>query len=248
EIILCIGGSATSEGGSGALTAMGAKFLDSNGKEILPSAETLQQISGIVTTSLPEAAFKAVFKIACDVKNPLLGPNGAARVYSPQKGASTEDVLVIEKGLEHYVSLLEKTCGKSVRDIPGSGAAGGFAISFLAFFNTGLLPGFKLVADLLKLEEQIKTADLVITGEGELSSQTMEGKVPWGVLQLAAKHNVPVVAFCGRRGEGVEQLEGFKDIICLLDSAASVADSIARAADLLEELSFNYAAKLQNKG
>lgn len=204
NFILGIGGSATNEAGLGMLQALGFRFPDKNGKEIIPTGKTLADIDHIHTTNqLPELSV-CNFKVATDVKNPFCGTNGAARIFGPQKGGSPEDIELLEKGMCH-ISKLFQSMGKDITGIPGTGAGGGIAGGCLAFLNAQLLPGIEIVKDALHFDSLIKDADLVITGEGKIDYQTLEGKAPWGIAQSCIRQNIPVVALAGR-------IEGDKNI------------------------------------
>lgn len=207
QIILAIGGSATVDGGAGILKALGFRFESDRG-EVFPCGGELVKIKKIYYPS--ESFFKKIKNtrliVACDVQNPLLGKNGAARVYAPQKGASPEEVKILEHGLKNFADLVFKMTGVRVHKIPGGGAAGGIGAFLHAFIGAELVSGFELVSQLVGLEGKVKDADFVITGEGKLDFQTLNGKVPVKVLEVASSYNVPVIAIGGSFGQGVEKL------------------------------------------
>ncbi|MCX8172179.1 MAG: glycerate kinase, partial [Archaeoglobaceae archaeon] len=197
KFIIGIGGSATNDGGAGMAMALGVKFFDSNGKEIGHGGGELGKINYIDTYNLDKRIYESTFIVACDVANPLIGENGASRVYGPQKGATKEMVEILDKNLKHYGTLLENHFNKKIIDIPGSGAAGGLGAGLLAFLNASLRSGIDIVIDTLKLEDKIKEADIVISGEGKVDNQTAFGKTICGIAKLCKKHNKPLIVIAG---------------------------------------------------
>lgn len=208
DFIIGIGGSATNDGGIGMLAALGYKFLDENKKVLEPIGENLINISFIDSSeALPELK-KSNFLVACDVDNPLYGARGAAEVYSRQKGATEEMVIELDRGLKHYSEIVMNQFNIEIGNYAGSGAAGGLGGGFLGFLNATLKPGIDIVMDTIGLEDYVRDADLVITGEGRIDFQSIMGKTPVGVAKLAKKHNIPVIAIAG----------------CLADDANAVHD------------------------
>lgn len=198
EVLLGIGGSATVDGGSGMLTALGARLLAADGRELVGSGGSLADLSAIDLSGLDPRLQTVPIRVACDVTNPLLGPTGAAPVFGPQKGASPAEVEMLEMNLARYADILERAVGRRVRDVPGTGAAGGIGFSLLAITPSARLQsGVELVAEAVGLDEAIAWADLVITGEGRLDGQTVHGKVPQGVARKARALGRPVVAVAG---------------------------------------------------
>ena len=203
QITLSIGGSATNDGGAGMLQALGYKFLDASGREIACPicGGDLCRVASIVAPEGNDALMlqQVQFKVICDVTNPLLGPQGATAVYGPQKGADVNGLRLLEEGLGNYASAGEKSLGIPVRvkERPGTGAAGGVGYASVAFLGAELIPGWKFFAQITSLEESVQWADLVITGEGSLDSQSLSGKVVSGVLNLASKYGKQVIIFCG---------------------------------------------------
>ena len=203
EITLSIGGSATNDGGAGMLQALGYRFIDSSGREIASPicGGGLQTVAAIAAPG--EAGLQKLqdvkFKVICDVTNPLLGPHGATAVYGPQKGADASALDILETGLENYAAVAEKCLGVPVqaKGYPGAGAAGGVGYAGLAFLGAELISGWKFFAQITSLEESVQWADLVITGEGSLDSQSLSGKVVSGILTLASKYDKQVMIFCG---------------------------------------------------
>ena len=197
KIILGIGGSATNDCGMGMAAALGYQFLDKKGNTLEPMGKNLALVEQIDTAFVDPRLAKTIFEVACDVTNPLLGENGAAMIYAPQKGATDEQVQLLDQGMDHFEKILEKTFRKSVKDIPGSGAAGGMGAGALVFFNAELRSGIDLIKELVKFDELIKGADWIITGEGKLDFQTLSGKTVNGVLESALLQKIKVAVFCG---------------------------------------------------
>lgn len=197
NFIVGIGGSATNDCGVGMLQALGFEFYDENDNLVGLGGKVLNQIKRINTENKLKELDECNFKIACDVNNPLYGENGAAYIYGPQKGATKEIVKELDKGLKNFAEVVKKDLGKDIAHIEGAGAAGGLGFGFLGFLNSKLESGIKIILDEIKLEEVVKDADLVITGEGRLDNQTAMGKAPIGVAKLAKKHGAKVIAIAG---------------------------------------------------
>ena len=202
SFIVGIGGSATNDGGTGMLSALGVSLLDQDGLPIPQGADGLSTLARIDPSGLfPEIA-ASHFYVACDVKNPLCGEEGCSAVFGPQKGATPEMVAKMDKDLSNYAALTEKKTGKKTANAHGAGAAGGLGFAFLSYLNAELKPGIALVIEKTGLEEKIKDADLVITGEGRLDGQSVMGKAPVGVATVAKKYGKPVIALSGCIGKG----------------------------------------------
>lgn len=197
NFIVGIGGSATNDCGVGMLQALGFEFYDENDNLVGLGGKVLNQIKRINTDNKLKELDECNFKIACDVNNPLYGENGAAYIYGPQKGATEEIVKKLDKGLKNFAEVVKKDLGKDIAHIEGAGAAGGLGFGFLGFLNSKLESGIKIILDEIKLEEVVKDADIVITGEGRLDNQTAMGKAPIGVAKLAKKHGAKVIAIAG---------------------------------------------------
>lgn len=197
NFIIGIGGSATNDGGAGMLQALGFELLDGEGNPIGYGAEGLRSLKRISTDHAMNELSECSFQIACDVNNPLCGPRGASFVYGPQKGADTQMVQELDEILRNYAGIVAQTFGKDLMDFPGTGAAGGMGFAFLSFLNAKLEPGIEIILKEIGLEEAIRDADFVITGEGRLDFQTAMGKAPIGVARLAKKHGKKVIAFAG---------------------------------------------------
>jgi len=195
EILLTLGGSATVDGGTGAARALGWRFLDAQGRELPLGGEALGDLHALLP---PEWNTPRAVKALCDVDNPLCGANGAAAVYGPQKGATPEMVPALEEGLVRLAAVIQRDLGISVADVPGAGAAGGFGAGAIAFMGAELVPGVDTVARAAGLDTALAGADWVITGEGKLDEQSLQGKVVSGVLQRAARHGSRVAVLAGR--------------------------------------------------
>jgi len=194
KMIIGIGGSATNDGGAGMVQALGVRLLDRQDKEIGFGGAELMNIHHIDISQMDQRISKLEILVASDVKNPLCGPSGATRIYGPQKGATEEMMVVLEEALEHFERIIDETLHKDVKNIPGAGAAGGLGAGLMAFLDAKLKPGIEIIVEAVKLEKAVKDADLVITGEGKIDSQTIYGKVPVGVAKIAKKYDIPVMA------------------------------------------------------
>jgi glycerate kinase len=201
KLIIGIGGSATVDGGAGMAQALGVELLDTRGKEIARGGGALTQLAHINISSLDSRIQETEIIAACDVDNPLTGEQGAARIFGPQKGATPEMVEQLETSLAYFAAVIARDVGKNVLSLKGGGAAGGLAAGLAAFLNARLQPGVELVLDTLHIDEQLKSADLLITGEGKIDGQTAQGKAPIGVAKRAKRYNVPVIALAGGLGE-----------------------------------------------
>lgn len=197
RFIIGIGGSTTNDGGIGMLGALGYNFLDEKGKSVTLNGEGLKEIKTIVTDNVNPILKDCVFRVACDVTNPLCGELGCSKVFAPQKGADAETVEKMDLWLKNYSSVVEKALKNAYSNYPGAGAAGGLGFAFKSFLNAQLDSGVKIILEETKLEEYIKNADLVVTGEGRLDYQTAMGKAPIGVAELSKRHNKKVIAFAG---------------------------------------------------
>ena len=197
NIILGIGGSATHDVATGIFTALGGRLLDAGGHELKAGGASLQNCKSLDFSQLIPELQKTHFTIACDVTNPLIGPNGAAHTYAAQKGAHAAMIEQLEKATRSFSKLLEVKTQKDIANQEGAGAAGGTAAGMLAFTNARLKNGFDILAELTNLEERIQTADLIITGEGRTDDQSRFGKVPFKIANLAKKYNKPVLLYSG---------------------------------------------------
>jgi len=231
HIVLGIGGSATTDGGTGLATALGIRFPDAKGKPLAGSGAQLATIRHIDRSGIDTRLASVKFDVACDVDNPLIGESGAARVYAPQKGATASEVQQLEQGLANLADVIQRDTGKDVRHTAGGGAAGGMGAGLMAFFDASLKPGAQLVLELLDLEPAIKDADLVLTCEGRLDDQTRFGKAPAAVAALAQKHGVPCIAIAGSLDDSAYALVdiGFSAIFSLCPGPVNLEHAIKNA-------------------
>lgn len=249
RVILGVGGSATCDGGMGALAALGVRFLDEEGRELLGIGENLLKISRIDTRDMIRPQKDTELLIASDVTNPLYGPQGAAFVYAPQKGADPEDVRLLDAGLRHFARLIERHLGVLVDDLPGGGAAGGIVAGLFAFFGARIVSGIRLVAEMVGLEEAIAGADLVVSGEGKVDRQTFFGKVVSGVLELCQKHQKPLLILTGKIAwEEVPELpKEIVGIFSIVNGPMSEGEAMKEAGRLLEQVAFALGRLLQSR-
>jgi len=235
RVIVGLGGSATTDGGAGMAEALGCRFLDARGNPLRGIApERFGEIARLEWPRHPR--FPGIIA-ACDVESPLLGPRGAARLFSPQKGAGPDEVEALEKALAHLAAVVKRCFGVNPADRPGAGAAGGLGFGLMAFCGASIRPGFDVVAEALGLEAAVARADLVVTGEGSLDEQTLEGKGPARVAALARRFGKPVIGLGGRIAAAPGLSACFDHLEPLADPALpplTPADSMARAAELLE--------------
>lgn len=238
NIHLGIGGSASTDGGTGMLSALGARFLDSSGAELPDGGGSLIHLDRVDLDGLDPAVRAARIRVASDVDNPLLGPLGAAPVYAPQKGSTTDQAADLDAGLSRLVDVLRAQGLDVDPDAPGSGAAGGVGFAARELLGATLDQGFEVLGTLTGLEDVVSAADLVITGEGRLDDQTMHGKTPMGVAALCRTHGVPVVAVCGRLDLHADRVAdaGFVAAAALTEREPDLQRSIAAAGPLLEDV------------
>lgn len=237
EVVLGVGGSASTDGGAGMMQALGLGLLDDTGEPVARGGAALRDARSLDVTGLHERIGQIDVLIASDVDNPLLGPAGAAEVFGPQKGASTSDVETLEQGLGQWSRLVEEVSGRDLAGTPGAGAAGGTPFAALAFLGATIKPGIELILDLIGFADAVRGADLVVTGEGSLDEQSLLGKAPIGVSNAVRATGIPVVAVAGRCGLSEEQLHeaGIRAGYPLSDLEPDAARSIANAEALLRE-------------
>ena len=244
EFIVGTGGSATNDGGVGMLQALGYGFLDKSGNQVAFGAKGLRDLETITDTNVISELKDCRFHIACDVTNPLCGDNGCSAVYGPQKGADASMIMNMDKWLSYYAALTREKFPKADPKFPGTGAAGGMGFAFLSYTNASLEPGIDLILKETRLEEYIKGADVVITGEGRLDFQTAMGKAPVGVAKLARKYDIPVLAFAGSVTKDATEcnrngIDAFFPIlrgICTLDDAMNSKNARANMTDTVEQV------------
>ena len=227
--LIGIGGSATNDGGAGMLQALGFDLMDEEGKMIPQGAAGLAVLRRIGTERVPKALADCRFRIACDVGNPLCGPKGASAVYGPQKGAGPADVEKMDRWLAEYAAIaFQQGFEQADPEYPGSGAAGGLGFAFRTFLGAELAPGAGIVMEAVGLEEHIREADIVLTGEGRTDAQTAMGKAPAAVAELAKRYDKPVIVFCGSKGPGAENCfaKGIDAIFPILREPSSLAEAM----------------------
>lgn len=223
RFLVGIGGSATNDAGVGMLQALGYRFFDVRGNELEKGGEILSQIEKIDDSFVVKDIRNSEFIIACDVSNPFSGENGAAYIFSPQKGANPDMVKLLDEGLKHFADVIKKYNGVNINNLPGAGAAGGLGGGFKAFLNASLVSGIKMVLEAIGFEKLIKNADLIITGEGKLDVQTAMGKAPRGVLDIAEKYNIPVIAIGGAvEAFGELNRQGFAAVFPILPAPSTL--------------------------
>jgi glycerate kinase len=237
RVILAIGGSATNDGGAGAMQALGVKLLDAQGQTLAPGGLALAQLAHIDLSEIDPRLNAVRFDIAADVNNPLCGPHGASAIFGPQKGASPDQVQQLDAALGHFARLCAQALGKDVKDEPGSGAAGGLGFAAKAFLDAQFKAGVEVVAELVGLAEAVKGADLVITGEGRFDAQTLRGKTPFGVARIAREQGVPVIVIAGTLGEGYQDLyeHGIDAAFALASGPMTLEQACTEAPRLLRD-------------
>ena len=237
RVILAIGGSATNDAGAGALQALGLGLFDTQGNSLPRGGLALAHVARIELSGLDPRLAEVRFEIAADVNNPLCGEHGASAIFGPQKGASAEQVQLLDQALGHFADHCARVLPKDVRQEPGSGAAGGLGFAAKAFLGAQFRAGVEVVAELVGLAEAVKGADLVITGEGRFDAQTLRGKTPFGVASIARAEGVPVVVLAGTLGEGYQALyeHGINAAFAIASGPMTLQDACARAAPLLTD-------------
>ncbi len=238
KILIGIGGSATNDSGTGMAKALGYRFLDKNGKELNEGGGFLDKLHQIDSSEKTILLDNAEIIVACDVANPLTGKNGATAIYGPQKGVTSETMELLDQNLGHLGTIIKEQLNIDVLTIEGAGAAGGLGAGLMAFTNATLKEGFDIVKTETKLENAIKDADLIITGEGKIDRQTQNGKTPFGIAQLAIKHKKSTIGIAGYLGDGYQELYdfGFTAIFSLANGPITLEESIKNTPQLLIDL------------
>jgi len=245
--IIGIGGSATNDGGAGMVQALGAKLLDTQGQQIGQGGGALEQLSSIDISELDPRIKDCRFEVACDVTNPLTGKNGASAIFGPQKGATPEMVKQLDGYLAHFAKLIKGSLNIDVDSLPGAGAAGGMGAGLHAFCGAQLRQGIEIVTEALGLEALVKDATLVITGEGRIDSQSINGKVPIGVARVAKRYNKPVIGIGGSLTKDVDVVfdHGLDAVFSVLSSICTLEDALTNAAENLHNTARNIAATIK---
>lgn len=236
DFIIGLGGSATVDGGTGLLQALGVRFLDAEGRPLLACGGSLARIADIDLSGMSKGAGSIRIAAACDVTSALLGPAGCVRTFGPQKGAGEAEQAVLEAGLANYADVVQRVCGRDPSEAEGAGAAGGLGFGLAAVLGARLRSGFALIAELAELPRRVAEADLVVTGEGRLDAQSLCGKVPIGVARIAAAAGVPVVAFAGSIVGNPRTFadQGITLALPIVDAPMSLEQAMADADRLLE--------------
>ncbi|EQB8708499.1 glycerate kinase [Klebsiella aerogenes] len=250
QIIIGIGGSATNDGGAGMAQALGAKLLTAEQQQIAPGGGALETLARIDLSELDPRLADCRIDVACDVTNPLTGPQGASAVFGPQKGATAAMIERLDRGLQHFAQIIDRDLDIDVLNLEGGGAAGGMGAALYAFCGANLRPGIEIVTDALGLADLVADADLVITGEGRIDSQTIHGKVPVGVAKVAKRFNVPVIGIAGSltADVGVVHQHGLDAVFSVLYSVCTLEEALANAAANVRMTARNVAAVLQMGG
>ncbi|EJF1759131.1 glycerate kinase [Vibrio cholerae] len=241
KLIIGLGGSATNDGGVGMLAALGARFTNADGDPIQLTGGGLHELTHIDLQDFDPRLQHCDILVACDVNNPLCGDKGASAVFGPQKGATPEDVQLLDGVLRQFGLLTEKVTGKMVLESAGAGAAGGMGAALLAYAQARLRPGIEIVLETVQLAHQVSDADLVITGEGRIDSQTVHGKTPMGVAKVAKRFDVPVLALCGCTGDNYQAVYQ-----CGIDAVFAAVPRAMSLDDALKESDFNLADLAEN--
>ncbi|MFW0766820.1 glycerate kinase [Trabulsiella odontotermitis] len=247
QIIIGIGGSATNDGGAGMMQALGAQLLTADGQQIAHGGGALEKLDRIDIRHLDRRLATCQIDVACDVTNPLTGPEGATAVFGPQKGATEAMIAQLDRALERYARIIARDLDVDVLELEGGGAAGGLGAALYAFCGARLRQGIEIVTDALKLDEQVADADLVITGEGRIDSQTVHGKVPVGVARIATRHNVPVIGIAGSltADVGVVHQHGIDAVFSVIYTICTLEEALAQAGDNVRMAARNIAAVLK---
>lgn len=247
DIILTVGGSATNDGGTGLLTALGARLLDSNQHVLSVGGLALQTLSKIDLTHFDPRIQQTRFLLAADVTNPLCGPNGASHIFGPQKGATPAQVQLLDQALAHFANVSAQLLGFDKREEAGSGAAGGLGFAAKSYLNAEFKAGVEVVAELNQLASKISNADWVITGEGKFDQQTLNGKTVFGVSRVAKMKNVPVIVIAGTLGEGYQALyeHGVTAAFSLTNGPITLEQACKQAAELIYERTVDIARLIQ---
>jgi len=247
HIIIGIGGSATNDGGAGMVQALGAKLLDSEGNALGQGGGALETLARIDISELDRRLHDCRIEVACDVTNPLTGKEGAAAIFGPQKGATPEMITRLDAALAHYAQLIKRDLDLDVLDLAGGGAAGGMGAALFAFCGAELRQGIEIVTDALHLDRYVAEADLVITGEGRIDSQTVHGKVPVGVAKVAKRYNKPVIGIAGSltADVGVVHEHGIDAVFSVIYGICTLDDALKNAAENVRMTARNVAAVLK---
>lgn len=247
HIIIGIGGSATNDGGAGMVQALGARLLDAQDEDIAHGAMGLESLTRIDISQLDPRLAGCRIEVACDVTNPLTGKEGASVVFGPQKGATAEMIPRLDRALTHYAQLIARDLDVNVLELAGGGAAGGMGAALYAFCGAQLRRGIEIVTDALRLDACVADADLVVTGEGRIDSQTIHGKVPVGVAKIAKRYNKPVIGIAGSltADVGVVHEHGLDAVFSVIYTICSLDEALKNASENVRMTARNVAATLK---
>jgi len=250
KLIIGLGGSATNDGGMGMMKALGGQFLDQSSAPLAPDVRALSQLARIDLQHLNPRLGKTEIVVACDVDNPLCGENGAARVFGPQKGATEEDIAVLDQALARYGDVLSNNTGRNIAVEPGAGAAGGMGAALIGLIDAVVKPGVELVIEIVELAKRIVDADLVITGEGRIDSQTIHGKTPVGVAKIAKSHNLPVICIAGSVEDDADIIHqlGIDEIYSVIEGDYDLTEVLIEAGHKLTQAAQKIAKSLNLLG
>jgi glycerate 2-kinase len=241
RVVVCIGGSATTDGGAGMAQGLGVRLLDEDGEDLPPGGAALRRLARIDATGLEPRVRALEVLVATDVDNPLTGAQGAAVVYGPQKGATPEQVRLLEESLAHLAAVIHRDLGIDVRHVPGAGAAGGLGAGLVAFLGARIRPGFDIVAEATGLPGRLERADVAVTGEGRYDRQSERGKAAHGLLRMAREAGCRTVLIAGRVEDGVDPPA---DLVYSLSEQGGEDAAMERTAALVEEAAFDAAGKM----
>lgn len=241
KLLIGIGGSATNDGGAGFIQALGGRLLDENGDDLSYGGGALAKLHTIDLSNLDERLKYVSVEVACDVNNPLCGKEGASYVFGPQKGATREMIEILDQNLSHYAEVIKEQLGKDVISKAGAGAAGGLGAGLMAFLDVKLKSGIEMVIEYANLEEKVRDADMVWTGEGSIDFQTQYGKTPLGVAMIAKKYNKPVIALAGSVGNDIDILydKGLDAIFGIMRGVTSIEEALVKGPENVEKTSEN---------
>jgi len=246
KLIIGLGGSATNDGGMGMMKALGAQFLGQGGAPLAPDVRALLQLAKIDLQYLVPRLSKTEIVVACDVNNPLCGENGASRIFGPQKGATEDDIVVLDKALARYGDVLAINTGRNIAAKPGAGAAGGMGAALIGLIDAVVKPGVDLVIEIVDLAKSLVDTNLVITGEGRIDSQTIHGKTPIGVAKIAKSHNLPVICIAGSVEDGADIIHqmGIDEIYSVIEGDYDLTEVLIEAGHKLTQAAQKIAKSL----
>ena len=246
KLIIGLGGSATNDGGMGMMKALGAQFLGQGGAPLAPDVCALLQLAKIDLQYLDPRLSKTEIVVACDVNNPLCGENGSSRIFGPQKGATEDDIVVLDKALARYGDVLAINTGRNIAAKPGAGAAGGMGAALIGLIDAIVKPGVDLVIEIVDLAKSLVNTNLVITGEGRIDSQTIHGKTPIGVAKIAKSHNLPVICIAGSVEDGADIIHqmGIDEIYSVIEGDYDLTEVLIEAGHKLTQAAQKIAKSL----